>query len=113
MFMLFHSNANTRPIGRVKCTSSHSSVSFDLNEACSNSENDFLSLLVSITIYYKSLYIIVNAKSSFFALPYYIIRFAASAIALAASSRHLEKLGQSLKSMMQNVPSALTIASPP
>ena len=36
---LFQNKANTKPMGRVKWTSSHSSVSLDLNDACNNSLN--------------------------------------------------------------------------
>src|SRR5574344_166451 len=41
--------ARTSPIGRVKCTSSHSSVSLDLNDCCSNS----LNLLITIFYLYQ------------------------------------------------------------
>ena len=37
--ILFHNNANTSPMGRVKCTSNHSSVSSDLNDNLNNSLN--------------------------------------------------------------------------
>ena len=49
----FHSSVNTSPMGRVKYTSSHSSVSLDFIDACSISLNVAISFifLCSFVIY--------------------------------------------------------------
>ena len=48
---LFQNKANTKPMGRVKWTSSHSSVSLDLNDACNNSLNVAIIWIYGFTIY--------------------------------------------------------------
>ena len=60
---LFQNKANTKPMGRVKWTSSHSSVSLDLNDACNNSLNvaiiwiyDLRFMIYGFTIYGFTIY---------------------------------------------------------
>ena len=48
---LFQNKANTKPMGRVKWTSSHSSVSLDLNDACNNSLNVAIIWIYDLLIY--------------------------------------------------------------
>ena len=53
---LFQNKANTKPMGRVKWTSSHSSVSLDLNDACNNSLNVAIIWIYGFTIYGFTIY---------------------------------------------------------
>lgn len=53
---LFQNKANTKPMGRVKWTSSHSSVSLDLNDACNNSLNVAIIWIYDLRIYNLRIY---------------------------------------------------------
>ena len=53
---LFQNKANTKPMGRVKWTSSHSSVSLDLNDACNNSLNVAIIWIYDLRIYDLRIY---------------------------------------------------------
>ena len=100
---LFQNKANTKPMGRVKWTSSHSSVSLDLNDACNNSLNVAIIWIYGFTIYGFTIYgftIYEFTDLQFTNLRIYDLGMNRLLMAELASSRQREKLGQSLKSMM-------------